>query len=81
MISNDGDFLPRPIEVTSVRLGVAERFDIIVDFRKIAARFGNPAKIRLENRLEQDNGHGPTGSARAAGQGDQVLDFELVGTR
>ena len=80
VISNDGNLLPRPIEVTSVRVGVAERFDIIVDFNKIAQRFGNPPVIRLENRLEQDNGRGPTGKILPAGQGDQLLEFRLVGT-
>ena len=79
VISNDGNLLPRPIEVTSVRLGVGERFDIIVDFNKIAQRFGNPPVIRLENRLEQVNGRGPTGKILPAGQGDQVLEFRLVG--
>jgi hypothetical protein len=38
---------------------VAERFDCIVDFAKIAARFGNPSRIRLEDRLVQNDGRGP----------------------
>jgi len=79
VISNDGNLLPRPIEVTSYRLGVAERADIIVDFKKIADRFGNPARLRLENRLEQINGRGPTGRILAAGQGDQLMEFRLTG--
>ena len=79
VIANDGNLLPRPIEVTSHRLGVAERVDIIVDFAKIAQRFGNPARIRLENRLEQDDGRGPSDNILAAGQGDQMLEFRLVG--
>ena len=79
VISNDGNLLPRPIEVTSHRLGVAERVDIIVDFNKIAQRFGKPSRIRLENRLEQVNGRGPTGKILRAGQGDQLLEFRLVG--
>ena len=80
VISNDGNLLPRPVEVTSHRLGVAERADIIVDFNKIFERFGNPSRIRLENRLEQDNGRGPTDNILPAGQGDQLLEFRLVGT-
>lgn len=79
VIANDGNLLPQPIEVTSHRIGVAERVDIIVDFNKIAQRFGNPSRIRLENRLEQVNGRGPTGKILAAGQGDQLLEFRLVG--
>jgi FtsP/CotA-like multicopper oxidase with cupredoxin domain len=79
VIANDGNLLPRPIEVTSHRLSVAERVDVIVDFAKIAARFGNPSRIRLENRLEQLNGQGPTDRILAAGQGDQLMEFRLVG--
>ena len=70
VIASDGNLLPRPVEVTSIRLGVAERFDIIVDFDKIAARFGNPTRVHLENRLEQTNGRGPTDQIFAAGRGD-----------
>jgi FtsP/CotA-like multicopper oxidase with cupredoxin domain len=79
VISNDGNLLPRPVQVTSHRMGVAERVDVIVDFAKIAERFGNPARIRLENRLEQVNGRGPTGKLLPAGQGDQMLEFRLIG--
>jgi FtsP/CotA-like multicopper oxidase with cupredoxin domain len=50
-----------------------------VDFNKIAQRFGNPSRIRLENRLEQVNGRGPTGTILSAGQGDQLLEFRPVG--
>jgi FtsP/CotA-like multicopper oxidase with cupredoxin domain len=80
VISNDGNLLPRPIQVTSHRLGVAERTDVIVDFNKIFQRFGNPSRIRLENRLEQTDGRGPTGKILPAGQGDQLMEFRLVGT-
>jgi FtsP/CotA-like multicopper oxidase with cupredoxin domain len=81
VISSDGNLLPRPVEVNSFRIGVAERNDVIVDFGKIAERFGNPARIRLENRLEQVNGRGPTGKILPAGQGDALLEFRLVGAR
>ena len=81
VISNDGNLLPRPVQVTSYRVGVAERVDIIVDFNKIAQRFGNPARIRLENRLEQVNGRGPTGKILAAGKGDYLMEFRLDGRR
>jgi FtsP/CotA-like multicopper oxidase with cupredoxin domain len=77
VISDDGNLLPRPIEATSYRMSVAERTDIIVDFNKIARRFGNPSRIRLENRLEQVNGRGPTGKILPAGRGDQLLEFRI----
>ena len=57
-ISNDGNLLPRPIERKSIRLQVAERVDVIVDFSK--ARSGD--RIYLQNRLEQISGRGPTGN-------------------
>ena len=44
VISSDGNLLPRPVEVTSIRLGAAERFDIIIDFAKIAAALWQPDK-------------------------------------
>ena len=36
-ISTDGNLLPNAVQVTSVRIAVAERVDIIVDFSKIKA--------------------------------------------
>ena len=79
VISEDGNLLPRPIKTNSIRLGVAERNDIVIDFAKIATQFPNATRIRLENRLEQVNGRGPTGRILPAGQGDQLLEFRLTG--
>ena len=44
------------MQVSSARLSVAERVDIIVDFSKTSAK-----RLYLVNRLEQVNGRGPTG--------------------
>jgi FtsP/CotA-like multicopper oxidase with cupredoxin domain len=76
VISNDGNLLPRPIQATSFRLGVAERGDLIVDFKKIADRFG-AKRIILENRLEQLDGQGPTGRILPAGSGDALMEFQI----
>jgi len=54
LIANDGNLLPNPVQVQSVRIGVAERVDIIIDFRPFAGK-----TIYLENRLRQINGMGP----------------------
>jgi FtsP/CotA-like multicopper oxidase with cupredoxin domain len=54
-ISTDGNLLPQAVQVYSVRLAVAERVDIIVDFNKMNT------PLHLVNRLEQVNGRGPTG--------------------
>lgn len=67
-ISSDGNLLPGPVSVESVRLGVAERADVIIDFAPLAGK-----TLYLENRLEQTDGRGPTGNVLPAGQGDRVL--------
>jgi FtsP/CotA-like multicopper oxidase with cupredoxin domain len=79
-IANDGNLLPRPVEITSTRLGVAERTDAIIDFKKIWDRFGHPGRIWLENRLEQVNGRAPTDRILPPGnRANVVLEFRLVG--
>jgi FtsP/CotA-like multicopper oxidase with cupredoxin domain len=67
-ISTDGNLLERPVEVESVRISVAERADVIIDFSKYAGK-----TLYIENRLEQEDGRGPTGKVLAAGQGDLIL--------
>ena len=54
VIANDGNLLPNPVQVQSVRIGVAERVDVIIDFSQFAGK-----TIYLENRLRQINGMGP----------------------
>jgi FtsP/CotA-like multicopper oxidase with cupredoxin domain len=61
-ISTDGNLLPNAVQVSSVRLGVAERADIIVDFGNISAQ-----RLYIVNRLEQVNGRGPTGNLLTPG--------------
>jgi FtsP/CotA-like multicopper oxidase with cupredoxin domain len=70
-LSSDGNLLPQPVTRTSIRLGVAERADVIVDFTKVNT------PIRLQNRLVQDNGRGPTGQIVAPG--DELLEFRPIG--
>lgn len=76
--TTDGNFLTHPIQVPSVRLSVAERVDIIIDFNEIFQNTG-ARTIRLENRLEQTNGRGPTDKILNAGQGNYLLEFRIVG--
>jgi len=74
-ISSDGNLLPKPIQVESVRLGVAERADVIIDFAPFAGK-----TLYLENRLKQDDGRGPTDHViRPAGQGNLVLQIAVDG--
>lgn len=55
LIGTDGNLLPTPVQIQSVRIGPAERVDVIIDFRSFAGK-----TIYLENRLLQLNGQGPT---------------------
>ncbi|MGA8196112.1 MAG: multicopper oxidase domain-containing protein [Acetobacteraceae bacterium] len=61
-ISSDGNLLQQAIQVSSVRVAVAERVDIIIDFNKVSA-----SRLYLVNRLEQVNGRGPTGNVLTPG--------------
>jgi FtsP/CotA-like multicopper oxidase with cupredoxin domain len=69
-IANDGNLLPRPVQVDSVLLSVAERMDVVIDFRPFAGKV-----LYLENRLEQLDGRGPTGKVLPAGAGSLVLQL------
>jgi FtsP/CotA-like multicopper oxidase with cupredoxin domain len=73
-ISTDGNFLRKPVQVTSSRVAVAERVDVIVDFTGLAGK-----TFYIENRLEQQDGRGPTGNVLAAGQGDKLLKIVVDG--
>jgi FtsP/CotA-like multicopper oxidase with cupredoxin domain len=88
VIANDGNLLPAPVSVQSVRIGPAERVDIIIDFKKFAGK-----TLYLENRLNQLNGMGPVNAGQCAdangnplptilpaGQGNLLLQFRVSGT-
>ena len=75
VIGNDGNLLPNPVEVSSVLIAVAERIDVIIDFKKFPAG----SFIRIENRLKQTDGAGPSDrdGLFSAGQGNQLLEFRV----
>ena len=70
-IANCGNLLPKAQVVSSIRLGVAERADVIIDF----STYAPGTVIYLENRLEQLNGKGTTGKILASGSNTQLLKF------
>jgi len=75
VLANDGNILPKMAPTESVRIGVAERMDVIIDFRKFRGQ-----RIFLENRLVQINGQGPVAPPNdiaPAGQGNFVLRFDV----
>jgi len=71
-IANDGNLMASPIQITNVSLGVANRADIIIDFRNFAGK-----TLYLENRAEQTDGRGPTGNTLPAGAGNFLLQFRV----
>lgn len=71
-ITSDGNFLPRPVQVESFRMGVAERADIIIDFRPFRGK-----SIYIENRLLQLNGQGPTSTVLPAGAGNLLVRIDV----
>lgn len=73
-ISTDGNLMEKPVLVTSSRFSVAERVDVIVDFTGLTGK-----TFYLENRLEQDDGRGPTGDVLSAGQGEKILKIVVDG--
>jgi FtsP/CotA-like multicopper oxidase with cupredoxin domain len=75
-ISTDGNLLPNAVKVSSVRIAVAERVDIIVDFAEIFKRTGK-SRLYFVNRAEQVNGRGPTGKTLTPGT--PVLQVNITG--
>ena len=65
-IATDGNLLPNAVKVSSCRIAVAERVDIIVDFDEIYKRTGK-TRLYFVNRAEQVNGRGPTGKVLTPG--------------
>jgi FtsP/CotA-like multicopper oxidase with cupredoxin domain len=71
-IATDGNLLPNAVQVTSCRIAVAERVDIIVDFSKFKG-----SRLYFVNRAEQVNGRGPTG--KTLSPGTPVLQVNVSG--
>jgi FtsP/CotA-like multicopper oxidase with cupredoxin domain len=74
-IANDGNLLPRAVDVTNFKHSVGERFDLIVDFSK----FKPGTELFITNRAEQTSGRGPTGKLLT--KGDDALKFIVEAAR
>ncbi len=70
-IANDGNLLPAPLTMSKVRLGPAERADIVIDF----SQYPIGSQLYIVNRLEQTSGRGPSGII--LNPGTQVLRFDV----
>jgi FtsP/CotA-like multicopper oxidase with cupredoxin domain len=74
LIGTDGNLLPHPVQIQSVRIGPAERVDVIIDFRAFAGK-----TIYLENRLNQLSGQGPAAvDSQVAAQNSATTECSLV---
>jgi FtsP/CotA-like multicopper oxidase with cupredoxin domain len=69
--SHDGNMLPKPLTVANVRMAVASRVDLVVDFSKLPSG----TELFLVNCQEQTDGRGPTGKILPVSQGTPVLKF------
>ncbi|HKV39282.1 MAG TPA: multicopper oxidase domain-containing protein [Blastocatellia bacterium] len=83
LIGSDGNLMPAPVQIQSIRIGVAERVDVVIDFSSFAGK-----SIYLENRLNQINGQGPVINQECglpeilpAGQGNLLLRFDVSSRR
>ena len=75
-IANDGNLLPKAQIVPSVRLGVAERADVIIDF----SQYKEGDIVYLENRLQSlAPSQGTTGRILASSAATEILMFKIVG--
>jgi len=70
-IGNDGNLLPAPVVTSKLRLGVAERGDLVIDF----ANYPLGSKLYIVNKLEHLDGRGPTG--RILNPGTQIMRIDV----
>ena len=62
-IANDGNLLPKPVPLLATdEMGIAERYDIIIDFSKYAVE----DSLFLVNLCEHEDGRGPDGNLSLA---------------
>lgn len=77
-IATEGGLLSRPVVRPSLLLAMAERIEVVIDFKQ----FKHPefTELYLENRMLQDDGRGPNGKferPELASRGTQLLKFKL----
>ncbi|MBT6537752.1 MAG: multicopper oxidase domain-containing protein [Rhodospirillaceae bacterium] len=72
VISNDGNIMPAPVEVSELPMAVANRYDVIIDF----SHYRPGEHVDLLNILEQFDGGGPTG--RSLDPGMAMMRFNVV---
>ena len=82
-IANDGNLYEKPLRVTRMKMAVAERADIVLDFAQLTAPGGPAAgatRLWLENRLVQTNPRKPEDKLDPPGTVTNVLLEWRIGT-
>lgn len=77
-IATEGGLLARPVSRSSFLLSMAERVEVVIDFR--AFKHPQFTELFIENRLVQVDGRGPKGTfekPELAARGTQILKFVL----
>ena len=77
VITGDGNFLTQPVDAESIYLSVAQRCDVVIDF----AQFDDGDHVYLQNRLDQQNGRGPTSRMLDVSPEKSVMRFDVMGER
>lgn len=71
VIANDGNLLYKPVQMDHVRVTVAERIDVVVDF----SQYDLGTELYLVNLEDQISGKGPTGNILSLAEGTRLLKF------
>ncbi len=74
VVTNDGNFCEEPLVTDNLMMGVANRFDIIVDFSPFPAG----TQLYLQNRLRQTDPRGPEIPLKTLNPGDSLMRFDVV---
>jgi FtsP/CotA-like multicopper oxidase with cupredoxin domain len=74
VLSSDGNFYSAPRTVNKLRMAVANRHDVIIDF----SQFPVGTSLYLQNRLHQTDQRGPELPITIVNPGDSLLRFDVV---
>ena len=77
VIGNDGNLMPRAVTSTSFKQGVAQRFDVILDFTGMKPG----TEFYFVNRAEQTNGRGPSGKLLDPALSQAAIKFVVEAKR
>ncbi len=77
IVGNDGNLLRRPVRARNVVISPAERFDVVVDFRKVPPG----SRVELVNVADQTSGKGRTGVVLPVDEAMKVMQFRVADRR